>query len=231
MRVTLVAVPALLFAAVSAPALAAEITVKSVADAFICSGDLANDNHGAPSFGYSLRAVGQQNAFTGNQIGRQLYQFELPSGLDAADILSATLKLMTFDNYAGYPADTAVYGLTDSWAETTVTWNTQPATDSGELDNVSAGCCGLDYDYDVTAYVQSQVSGGDTTISFQQRGQDESVVGGVRWIQREGDGMSISSYTGVAPRLVITTVPEPTAIGPLLVGLVGAVGRLRFRAA
>ena len=136
------------------------------------------------------------------------------------------MRLKVYDNFAGSPHDTAVYGLTDSWNESTVTWNTQPTTDSGELDNVSASCCGNSYDYDVTSYVLSQLTAVDYTISFQQRGQDENVLGGVRWFQKEGDGVNFNGIIGEAPLLVLTLVPEPASAA--LCGL-GALMLLRRR--
>jgi hypothetical protein len=174
-------------------------TLTAEADAFVCDGDVAGQNFGGSIF--SDRAVGKQNAFTGLQVGRQLYRFNLPGGLGT--IVSATLRVKVYDNFAGFPHATAVYGCDDAWGEMTVTWNTQPAVDSGELGSVLATCCGNVYTYDVTAYVQAQITAAQTQVSFQQRGQNETVVGGVRWWQREGDGISQNLITGEAPQLLI----------------------------
>ena len=93
---------------------ASELIYTSTADAFICSGDLSALNFGGASTLYSPRAVGQQNDFTGNQIGRQLYKFILPGATDAGAISSAVLRLKVYDNFAGFPYSTAVYGLSDA---------------------------------------------------------------------------------------------------------------------
>lgn len=178
---------------------AAAVTLTATADAFVCSDDWAGNNYGA--FQYSPRAVGRQNAFTGEQIGRQLYQFTLPGGL--GPVASAQLRLKIYDNFAGFPVNTAVAGCADGWDESAVTWNTQPAAETGELAFVSTSCCGIVYLYDVTAYVQAQVLANESLISFVQRGQDETTIGGVRWFQREGDGVTIGNITGEAPQLII----------------------------
>ena len=152
-------------------------------------------------------AVGQQNDTTGNQIGRQLYRFNLLTGYTSlGPIISASLQLEVYDNFAGIPCNTAVYGLSDVWNEMTVTWNTQPVVDSPEIDSVLINPpwpYGEVFEYDVTSYVMAQVLGGDSLISFQQRGQDETVVGGVRWWQREGEGVSMPPIVGKQPWLSI----------------------------
>jgi hypothetical protein len=201
-------------------------TNVAVADAFISSGDWANTNDdGSALLGFGLRAVGQQNAFTGNQIGRQLYRFQVPAVVAAGDVLAATLRLKVYDNFAGFPHDTAVCGLADGWNESTVTWNTQPATNSGELDNVSAYCCGNSYGYDVTGYVINQLTALDHTISFQQRGQDENIIGGVRWFLKEGHGINYGGIVGEAPQLILTLVPEPASAVLLDIGSMMLVHR------
>ncbi len=168
-------------------------------DAFICSDDWANDNYGNPDRGYSPRAVGHQNEFTGEQIGRQLYRFAIPPGI--TQTTSAQLYIKVYDNFAGNPVETSVLGLADEWQEMVVTWNTQPLPDSDILDTELAYCCGIVYVYDVTAYVQSQLTQGDHTICFQQRKLDEATIGGVRWFQREGEGVVTNGIRGESPEL------------------------------
>jgi len=197
---------------------AVTVILEPTDDAFISSDDWANinSNDGPGGFGFGDRAVGQQNAFTGNQVGRQLYKFDVPNTVSG--ITSAVLRLKVYDNFAGSPHQTAVFGAGDSWVETAVTWNTQPAADSTELDSVNASCCGNLYDYDVTSYVQSQVSGSDLTISFSQRGQNEAVVGGVRWFLKEGDGVNLG-IIGESPKLILhAAVPEPASAALMGIG-------------
>ena len=220
---------------------AAAGTVTAVAgsndaiDAFIASEQFADSNfgQGVVPFGFSPLAVGQQNAFTGNQIGRQLYSFDVPGAYTHfGPVISATLALKVFDNFAGSPYPTAVYGLSDAWNEATVTWNTQPPVDSLEIDSVLASCCGNVYQYDVTSYIQNQVNAGDSLFSFQQRGKDETVVGGLRWFEREGNGQVINGIAEAAPELrivqfvagnedTIVRVSEPATIFLLGAGIVG----------
>ncbi len=205
--------------AISVDCFAVTVILEPTDDAFISSGDMANVNSddGFAGLGFGDRAVGQQNAFTGNQIGRQLYKFDVPNTVSG--ITSAVLRLKVYDNFAGFPHQTAMFGADDGWVETTVTWNTQPAADSTELDSVNATCCGGLYDYDVTSYVQSQVSGSDLTMSFSQRGQNEAVVGGLRWWLKEGDGATINLMTGESPKLILhAAVPEPASAAMLGIG-------------
>lgn len=184
----------------------AKITLKSVADAFICSDDWANLNSG--DYDFSRRAVGRQNAYNGLQIGRQLYMFELPNGIASIDGACLTLKVL--DNFAGYPVDTAIFGAEDDWEEYSVTWNTQPSFDSSLIDSITASCCGRVYTYDVTSYVQDQFEENDYIISFIQASENEDIVEGVRWFQRESDGKQFILIEGQAPRLSLTFTPVPT---------------------
>lgn len=218
------------FLASTASAGTITLMVRAEADAFIASGSFADINYGegVPGYGFSPMAVGQQNDASGNQIGRQLYRFNLLTGYtNLGPIISASLQLEVFDNFAGIPCNTAVYGLSDAWDEMTVTWNTQPIVDLPEIDSVLINPpwpYGEVFEYDVTSYVMAQVLGGDSLISFQQRGQDETVVGGVRWWQREGEGVSMPPIVGKQPWLsivldapwtnenIIILVPEPTTI-------------------
>jgi len=194
------------FLASTASAGTITLMVRAEADAFIASGSFADINYGegVPDYGFSPMAVGQQNDTTGNQIGRQLYRFNLLTGYtNLGPIISASLQLEVYDNFAGIPCNTAVYGLSDFWDEMTVTWNTQPVVDSPEIDSVLINWdpypLGKVFEYDVTSYVMAQVLGGDSLISFQQRGQDETVVGGVRWWQREGE----CEYWPTEPQIVV----------------------------
>jgi hypothetical protein len=232
----------------SAVAEAGSITVLAFAeaDASVVSDEFADSSLSFLDgfFGFSSFAVGQQNAFTGNQIGRLLYSFDVfsPYYLSFGPIIEATVELKVFDNFAGSPYETALYGIDDGWKEGSVTWNSQPSTNSGELDSVLASCCGNAYSYDVTSYVQSQVADGDLIYSFQQRGQDESIVGGVRWFQRESAGSVVGNISGMHPFLrivqqvessnedLVIRAPEPTTLPLLSCGLVMLFALAKARA-
>lgn len=228
------------------------LIANNAEDSFILSGISADTNFGTGGtegypYHFSAAAVGRQNAYAGNGIGRQLYRFYTSTYLTTPErIISASLQLTTFDNYAGIPCDTAVYGLSDVWEEMSVTWNTQPTVDSSELDSVHITNppwpFGTTFEWDVTNYVKSQALHGDSLISFQQRGQDEAVVGGVRWWQHEGEGQEINLSIGKQPSLIIVLdapriegniiryIPEPATMLLLSLGLIGLAGvRRKFK--
>jgi len=183
------------------PELPQQLQLVAEADAFVCSDDWAGQNHGTES--YSPRAVGQQNDFTGNQVGRQVYRFAAPGAWSGAVVASATLRLMVYDNYAGFPLDMSILGYPDGWSETGITWQNAPLASAGALDTVTVGCCGKAWEFDVTDYVNAQLAAGDTNFSFELRSDDEASIGGVRWWQREGDGVTINMITGEAPALTL----------------------------
>jgi len=185
----------------SGSSLPTTLDLTAQADAFVCSDDWANNNYGTDQF--SPRAVGQQNNVTGNQIGRQLYQFAASSAWSGVTVVSATLRLKLFDNYAGFPMDVQVLGTQDAWTETGVTWNSQPPLETVAFGTQTVTCCGGVYEFDVTTYVNAQLAGGDVTLSFVLRSADETTIGGLRWWQREGDGVTINTVTGEAPRLIL----------------------------
>ncbi len=184
---------------------AEELTIMCEADAFICSDDWATFNYGSRD--YSPRAVGHQNQYTGEQIGRQLYRFEIPAYI--TEVSSGQVIIKQFDNFAGFPVYTSLRGLTDDWQEMSVTWNNQPVTDSDILDTVYAGCCGIIYTYEITAYVQSQLAVGDHTICLQQRKLDETTIGGVRWFMRESEGQLHGIIYGECPELHLLAGSTP----------------------
>ena len=179
------------------------ITLFTLADAYVCSGDLAGINFGLePS---SFRGVGRQDIATGEQIGRQFYRFVRPVLWSPKAVASAVLHLQVRGVFAGVtPIETAVYGVDDLWGETSVTWSSQPFQETGILDSVSAVCCGGEYTFDVTGYVNAQIALGDRTFCFSLRAPDEGIIGGLTWFMREGDGFPGNGFVGTWPTLVLT---------------------------
>lgn len=172
------------------------VLLEASEDAFVCSDDLADTNMGTDE--RTSRGVGQQNDFTGNQIGRLLFKFELSSVPEGAVVEASGVRLRQWDNFAGFPMDARLAEVPADWVETTVTWNNQP-TAGPSLGAQEIGCCGDDYDWDVGPTVATAIDSGETEVAYQLASDDEGTVGGLRWWMREGDGMD----GGRAPRLLI----------------------------
>ena len=91
---------------------------------------------------------------------------KVPSG---ATITSATLGLYQWWTYGqGGDMEASVHGCTnDSWTESTLNWNTQPAFEATAQDTVTlVETVKQWYEWDVAGFVQNEVTAGDDTLSF-----------------------------------------------------------------
>ena len=91
---------------------------------------------------------------------------QVPAG---ATIDSAKLRLYCWKADTADDMVAAVHGSTDdTWAEDSITWNTQPAYEATSLDQQTMAANEAYYwvEWDVTSFVQSQFTGGDTVVSF-----------------------------------------------------------------
>jgi hypothetical protein len=104
-------------------------------------------------------------------------QFTSVAGSTASN---ATLHLCTVNNAdfeaPGTSRSVIVEGIaTDSWSETALTWNNRPL-DAGQnpvtLTVSTAGAC---LDFNVTTFVNAQLSGGDHTISLRVKALDADI--------------------------------------------------------
>lgn len=183
--------------------------LPAAADAFVCDDDWAANNYGDDT--RTLRAVGQQNDFTGNQIGRLLVSFDLPVLPEGGRFETAVVRLKQYDNFAGFPMTVGLYPLTAGFDEATVTWNDAPAAGPALLDSSTVGCCGEVHTFDVGLAVTAAVGAGDNTVGFQLASVDEGTVGGTRWWMREGEGVVINTIVGERPRIDLNVVIEPSS--------------------
>jgi parallel beta-helix repeat protein len=102
-------------------------------------------------------------------------------------IQRATLRVYSTSGTVGGPI---VYATTNSWTETGITWNTQPAVTSSGLDVKGAISTGVWVEYNVTLAVTA-----DGTYSFV-------------FVPTSTDGVSFSSHEGSQPpQLVLTLLP------------------------
>jgi hypothetical protein len=208
-------------------ALGNSFNITASEDSFICSDDYAERNFGNEEF--TLRAVGRQNSYTGLQIGRSLYKFQIPS--DIISVQDAVLRLKIGDNFAGFPMTVGVCGVTNNWSEYSVTWNNQPTTNSAVLDTayvtqISSKNVAVIMEFNVTDYISQQIANEDFTSSFILKSTNENVVGGVRWFLRESEGKYyFGTIPGMAPELVLEAIPEPATL--FLLGLGAVILRKR----
>jgi 2',3'-cyclic-nucleotide 2'-phosphodiesterase (5'-nucleotidase family) len=127
--------------------------VAPVADAQVVSGH-PTSNYGTTTNLY----VQSSNSGYGNE--RAWLRFDLSSLPSGSTITSASLSLFCWKT-AGAALPTEVRGgMSDSWTETGITWNTQPGF--GEVlatQTLAPGNTNIWYSWDVTSYVQSQWAG------------------------------------------------------------------------
>jgi hypothetical protein len=136
---------------------------------------------------------------------RTLLRFDLSScsGLVGGTVSSATLSLYV----KGTPPSTRTYGayrVTSSWAEGTVTWNTQPTVAGSATSTAATTAIGTRTSWNVLADVQA-FAGGTANNGWQIRDQAESDAGAV-------EGKFASKEHGVAaelPRLQIQYATAP----------------------
>jgi 2',3'-cyclic-nucleotide 2'-phosphodiesterase (5'-nucleotidase family) len=131
-----------------------------VADAQVASGR-ANANYGTNNNLYIQSAT---TSSYGNE--RAWLRFDMSSLPAGSMITGACLRLYCWTT-TGASLEAAVHGSTnDSWAETGITWNTQPAFGAAlSTATLLAGNVNLYYAWDVSAFAQSEWTG-DKKASF-----------------------------------------------------------------
>lgn len=101
--------------------------------------------------------------YAGNFYEREsVAQFDLSSIPSGATIISAVLSLKLYQTNGGYGTNSiGAYGITTSWAENTVTWNSKPSKDAAATatTNVPPSGVGNWYDWTITSLVQAWHSG------------------------------------------------------------------------
>ena len=148
-----------------------------VADAQVASGaTVANSNFGTRT-DFFIQSANSANSF-GNE--RAWLKFDLNNQIPpSASVSRATLRIYTFqaDTADDLTAEIAATS-NDSWTETGITWNNQPAFGAA-LDNASmrAQRAFLWYEFDVTSEVQTQLSG-DGVVSLVVKPEAE---GDIQW--------------------------------------------------
>jgi 2',3'-cyclic-nucleotide 2'-phosphodiesterase (5'-nucleotidase family) len=138
-------------------------TLGPQADAQVSSGN-PTTNSGSSS------SMFIQSATTGFGNERAWLRFDLSTLPAGAVITSASLEMFCW-KATGASLDTEVHGGTDdTWVESSITWNTQPAFGSTVIaaQTLAAGAINVWYDWDVTSFVQTKWTavGSDKLVSL-----------------------------------------------------------------
>ncbi len=191
---------------------------------------LATTNLNNPPFGALLPAGGTT---TGHD-SKSVIEFDLSSvSLTGSQVQSASLDLFVVDATTsgfgvnptpGSPLTVNLSPLTGSWDEATVDWSTIPTQGAVETSQVISGH-NLPVSFDVTNLVKLWLDGGLTNNGMILEA-DSPVGSSPNWVTA---AFSSASGTGAAPALVITPVPEPSAVLLALLGGAGAMWMLRGR--
>jgi hypothetical protein len=135
-----------------------ELTLAPTADTYVRDGSAAAQNFGTAG----VLAV-KANPQVG--LNRHIFlKFDL-SGVTSAS--SATLRLFgNFTAASGTSPVTVHAEDTDSWTETGLTWDNQPAAGSAVV-TVPIGLNAKYWEWDLTAFVQSQIAAGQQNMSLE----------------------------------------------------------------
>ncbi len=165
-----------------------------VADAQVASGN-PTTNYGTSNNIY----IQSSSTSYGNERG--WLKFDLSSIPAGATINSATLQLWNWKS-AGASLDAAVYGVTDdTWTETGLTWNSQPALGSVlDTKTLAAGAINNWYSWNVTSFVQGQFTG-DKKVSLAVKAATEGSADATA----PSYGFDAKEYGSNAPLLQVST--------------------------
>ncbi|PYV36407.1 MAG: hypothetical protein DMG06_30800, partial [Acidobacteria bacterium] len=127
-----------------------------VADAYIRGGTYASQN-----FGTSI-SLFEKNSNLDSYDRRAFLRFDL-SSITSTSIASAILKLYVSSLPEGASPIALFAATSDTWTETSITWNNQPAFGS-QLGSTNLSSTGW-VSFNVTSFVNSQLAG-DKKVSF-----------------------------------------------------------------
>ncbi|TLD45831.1 MAG: hypothetical protein FAZ92_01907 [Accumulibacter sp.] len=165
---------------------------------------------------------------------RSLLRFDPGAlGIAAGQVVSASLRLFAlpglppFDNPTPAQAiTTALHRVTDSWSETGVTWETQPAV-SGPVTSVTQDGVNQWVSFDVTALVRDWLADPAGNFGVELR-QPDIVIAASGKPLASLYASSAWADAGLRPMLEISAIPEPPTAA-LLAGGLGLFGWVRRR--
>lgn len=132
-------------------------TVEPVADAYVRGGDYASTN-----FGTETSMMVKKIDVTESKYNRKTFlKFDLTeAGLTS--VTNAKVRLYCASSDGAFSVE--AYRTTDSWTETGINWNNAPALGT-LIENENISTTGQYYEFDVTSYVNDQLSG-DKIVSL-----------------------------------------------------------------
>lgn len=166
-----------------------------VADAQVASGS-AGSNYGTSNNLYL------QSAASGYGNERAWLKFDLSGIPNGASIAGASLQLWDWKSTGAALPVEVLGGNDDTWTETGLTWNTQPAFGPTPFDTqtLATGQAALWYNWDVTPFVQSKMTGNKLVSLVVKPAAEDSTD-----VPSPSYGFDAKEYGSNAPVLKVTT--------------------------
>jgi Alginate lyase len=184
---------------------AAVVTLGAAADSYV-EGGTATSNYGSDAL-----LVVKDASDIGND-RHTFLKFDL-HGVTSASVGSAVLNLYVTQLPNGTPAPAKLFAVNaDSWTESAITWNNQPAQ-GALLGSQSVATTGL-VSFDITAFVNAQLAG-DKLVTLELL-DDTMARRMIRFSSREGKSPPALILNGASgpPAATATKPPAATATKP-----------------
>jgi hypothetical protein len=165
------------------------LTLSPVADAYVRDGSSASTN-----FGTATTLVVKNTATVGNN-RHSFLKFDATTV--TGSVTAATLRIFGSHSTSGTTLDSAFAVPTNTWTENGITWNNQPALGAKQGASVSVTTTAQYYDFDVTAFVQSQKEAGVNLVSLAVTMDAQE--------NNSPDTFNSREATSDPPQLVVTT--------------------------
>ncbi|OCT11483.1 hypothetical protein A8709_07385 [Paenibacillus pectinilyticus] len=144
------------------------VVKSATADAYVRDGSF-----GATNYGSDTALVAKDG--TSSSYSRKFYlKFDVS---DQTSINSAKLRIFGGNVQDSSSVNVQVYGVTtDSWTETGVTWNNGPAASTGVLASANVSNSLAYQEFNITAFIQSQIADGTVTILVQGASDQDRTI-------------------------------------------------------